>query len=95
MKWNWQHKDWPNFRYKKQEIEKLEADFLYASCLNFGVYQHLNSQDQENLTIELISDEALKTYHQIDIVSNGQQILWRHSSDEKIATKNSRNSCQF
>ncbi len=61
MKWNWQHKDWPNFRYKKQEIEKFEADFLYASGLNFGVYQHLNSQDQENLTIELISDEALKT----------------------------------
>lgn len=61
MKWNWQQKDWPNFSYKKQEIEKFEAEFQYASGLNFGAYQHLNSQDRENLNIELISDEALKT----------------------------------
>ena len=61
MRWNWQQKDWPNFHYKKQEIEKLEAEFLYVSGFSFGAYQHLNQQDQENLTIELISDEALKT----------------------------------
>lgn len=61
MKWNWQQKDWPNFRYKKQETEGFEAGFSYASGLSFGVYKHLNQQDQENLTIELISDEAFKT----------------------------------
>ncbi len=61
MKWNWEHKDWPKFRYKKEEIEKLETEFLYSSGLVFGVYKHLNKKNQESLTIDLISTEALKT----------------------------------
>lgn len=61
MKWNWQQKDWPKFTYKKDQLQKLEEEFLYYSGLVFGVYKHLNNQDQETLSIELISDEALKT----------------------------------
>ncbi len=61
MKWNWQQKDWPKFSYKKTDLENLEKDFTYASGLVFGVYKHLGDQDRETLTIELISDEALKT----------------------------------
>jgi Fic family protein len=61
MKWNWQQKDWPKFTYKKENLEKLENDFLYASGLMFGVYKHLKAQDQKNLIVEIISSEALKT----------------------------------
>ena len=61
MKWNWQHKNWPNFYFNQQKISQLEEEFLFNSGLNFGVYKHLNKQDQENLTIELIASEALKT----------------------------------
>ena len=61
MKWNWEHKDWPKFRYKKEEIEKLETSFSYSSGLVFGVYKHLDKKNQESLTVELISTEALKT----------------------------------
>ena len=61
MKWNWKHQGWPKFRYKKEEIGKLETDFLYSSGLLFGVYKHLNKTNQENLIIDLISTEALKT----------------------------------
>ncbi len=61
MKWNWQHKNWPNFQFKKEEISKLESEFTFNSGLVFGVYKHLDKQNQENLTIELIASEALKT----------------------------------
>lgn len=61
MKWNWQHKNWPNFRFNHKKISQLEEEFIFNSGLNFGVYKHLNKQDQENLTIELIASEALKT----------------------------------
>ena len=61
MKWNWQQKDWPKFTYKKTDLQRLEEEFLYSSGLVFGVYKHLNEQEQETLSIELISDEALKT----------------------------------
>lgn len=61
MKWNWEHKNWPKFSFKKDEIEKLEAEFTFNSGLVFGVYKHLGKQDQENLTIELIASEALNT----------------------------------
>jgi hypothetical protein len=61
MKWNWQQKDWPKFNYETSAIQKLEEDFRYGSGLIFGVYKHLNHQDQETLTIDLISNEALKT----------------------------------
>jgi len=61
MKWNWQQKNWPKFSYETNAIQKLEEDFQYGSGLIFGVYKHLNNQDQEALTIDLIFNEALKT----------------------------------
>jgi len=62
MKWNWQQQDWPKFRFKKDDtLDKLELEFIYKAGLNYGAYNHINSHDKENLTIELISEEALKT----------------------------------
>lgn len=61
MKWNWQQKDWPNFGYKQNQLQKLEEEFLYSSGLIFGAYKHLNSEERETLKIDLIAGEALKT----------------------------------
>jgi len=61
MKWNWQHKNWPQFSFNKDEITKLEVEFIFNCGLVFGVYKHLQEAEQENLKIELIASEALKT----------------------------------
>ena len=61
MTWNWQQPEWPNFSYDKRQLEDLEARFLYDSGLLFGVFKHLSEQAKSQLTIELISNEALKT----------------------------------
>jgi Fic family protein len=61
MTWNWQQPDWPNFSYDKFPIDDFEKQLLLGAGILFGACKHLNEQDKQQLTIELISNEALKT----------------------------------
>lgn len=61
MKWNWQQKDWPIFRYEEAEIAPLEKQFLLASGTLRGAFTHIPEHDKKQLTIELMSTEAIKT----------------------------------
>ncbi|HXC25343.1 MAG TPA: Fic family protein [Gemmatimonadaceae bacterium] len=61
MTWNWQHLDWPNFTWDEPRLRKAEEHFLLGSGRFAGTIKHLNGQDQEQLTIEAISTEALTT----------------------------------
>jgi Fic family protein len=61
MKWNWQQKDWPKFSYDSAKLQKLEARFLRHSGLMLGATQHINEGEKQQLIIDLICDEALKT----------------------------------
>lgn len=60
-KWNWQRDDWGNFIYDTSEIEKLEREFLQQSGFSFGVARHLSREDENDLIVELVSNEAIKT----------------------------------
>ncbi len=61
MRWNWQQKDWPHFKYDRNALEKYEHDFLYQSGLFLGAFKHINKDDELILRINMMSDEALKT----------------------------------
>lgn len=61
MRWNWQQPDWPRFTYEQSRLESLEARLLHESGLLFGAFKHLDSDDKTRLTVDLISNEALKT----------------------------------
>ena len=61
MPWNWEEPNWPNFTYDATALEPLEAEFLLRSGEFIGAFKHVSQGDRENLRIELISDEALKT----------------------------------
>lgn len=61
MKWNWQQPDWPKFTYNYSKLETLEKEFLYQSGILTGTIVHLNDLDKNQLKIDLISNEALKT----------------------------------
>lgn len=61
MKWNWQQEDWPNFKYDKGQLENLESCFLQETGILLGAFKHLNKEDKDALTINLMSNEALKT----------------------------------
>ncbi|MCZ7486127.1 Fic family protein [Rhizobium rhizogenes] len=61
MKWNWQNTDWPNFRYDTASLLPLEQKFLQSAGEVMGAVRHFNDDDSNQLRIELLSDEAVKT----------------------------------
>ena len=61
MTWNWQQDDWPNFIFDRDRMDPLELQFQQMAGTSFGALKHLNEDDKEQLTIELISEEAFKT----------------------------------
>jgi Fic family protein len=61
MKWNWQQKDWPVFTYNNSSLATLEKEFLYQSGILIGALVHLNDEEQNQLKIDIFSNEALKT----------------------------------
>jgi Fic family protein len=61
MTWNWQRADWPNFIYDKGLLDPLERDFLLRSGEVLGVFRHVDKDGRNQIRIELISEEALKT----------------------------------
>ncbi|CZT37506.1 Fic family protein [Rhizobium sp. 9140] len=61
MKWNWQNTDWPNFRYDTASLISLEQKFLQSAGEVIGAVRHFNDDDSNQLRIELLSDEAVKT----------------------------------
>lgn len=61
MDWNWQHKNWPNFIYSTAALEQFEQNFIHKAGVMHGSMKHISDDDKKTLTINLISDEALKT----------------------------------
>lgn len=61
MKWNWQKQTWPQFTFEKDAVAPFEAQFLQRSGVFWGALKYLPTEDKTNLTIDLISNEAMKT----------------------------------
>lgn len=59
--WNWQKKKWPNFSYNKDALTTLELRFSQNSGTVLGAFKHVNEKEKEQLIIEILSNEALKT----------------------------------
>lgn len=61
MTWNWQHKDWPDFRYDAAALSDYESAFLHKAGIIHGSLKHISGNDKESLRVQLISEEAYKT----------------------------------
>lgn len=61
MIWNWQQKDWPNWRYDPHALEELEQCFLFGAGRLAGAWNHLSNVDQDEVKLLVLSDEALKS----------------------------------
>lgn len=61
MKWNWQREDWPNWRFESNALQAMEQDFLLGSGRLAGAWLHLSSSHQDQLKVNLLSDEAMKS----------------------------------
>src|ERR1700690_530689 len=61
MIWNWQQPDWPNFSWDSRLLARAEEHFLRGGGVLIGTVRHLSPPDQEQLTVEAISTEAVTT----------------------------------
>ena len=61
MTWNWQKTDWPNFRWDRARLEAAEKQFLVSGGMIVGTVRHLGKEEQDQLTIETMSTEAVTT----------------------------------
>lgn len=59
--WNWQHSDWPRFRFDRSRLESLEARFLHQSGVFAGSVRHISRGDKDQITVDLIGEEAFHT----------------------------------
>jgi Fic family protein len=59
--WNWLHKKWPHFTYNKEVIEHLELDFSKNTGLVLGAIKHIEGVSKNDLLVEILSEEAIKT----------------------------------
>lgn len=61
MRYNWQQKDWTNFSYYKAAIEDLLAEYLDKTAFLKGKFSMLNESEKLEVSISLMTKEALKT----------------------------------
>lgn len=61
MTWNWQQPDWPHFSWDSSHLAPLEERFLLAAGTLGGTHRHLNSEDRDLFTVQVMSAEAVTT----------------------------------
>lgn len=59
--WNWQQKQWPNFHFEKEALIDLEYQFYENNGMVVGVLKHISDAKKDNLLIDVLSNEAMKT----------------------------------
>jgi len=61
MKWNWQHINWPRFEYDPAILRDFENKFAIESAKLIGVSDIVTKEQHQRFTIDLMSEEALKS----------------------------------
>jgi len=61
MMWNWEQTNWPEFIYHASALEALEKRFIAESSKLVGATSIITDEQQQRFTIDLMSEEALKS----------------------------------
>jgi Fic family protein len=61
MDWNWQHKDWPSFRWDAEVVAGFEAQFMQNTGIQIGAAKHLDDETRQLVLVDMLTGEALKT----------------------------------
>lgn len=59
--WNWLLKNWPQFTYDKETLVELEHIFMQNSGTVVGALKHVTNDSKDDLLVEILSNEAMKT----------------------------------
>lgn len=59
--WVWQDNNWPQFKFDNAALSALETQYLQNAGYLLGAYNHISASDQEQLKIDLVSEEAIES----------------------------------
>ena len=59
--WNWTLKKWANFTFDKKSLKELEYKFAQSNGTTLAVLKHITNNSKEDLLVEILSNEAIKT----------------------------------
>lgn len=59
--WNWLLKNWSHFSYNKDLMGELELQFSQNTGTVFGAIKHIEDFSKDDLLVEILSNEAIKT----------------------------------
>jgi Fic family protein len=86
--WNWEKNDWPNFQYTSSKLRPFEAEFLLQAGTFSGSVRHVDAEDKQLLTVELISEEAFNTANIEGEILNRQSLQSSIRRDFGLASDN-------
>ena len=97
MQYNWQQKDWPNFKYDLANLEALLYQFAVRQGHISGLLKALPEGIQQQSLIDMMVAEALKTFEiegeylsREDVLSSIRNNLGLNRIPEKIKDKRLR-----
>jgi Fic family protein len=61
MHWNWTQPDWPEFTWEPSRLAAAERLFLLEAGMVVGAFLHLPGEDQDRMTVEAMSTDAVTT----------------------------------
>ena len=61
MKWNWQHRDWPHFRCRAQELGQYEKLFWEKAGVSFGALKYFDAEQKTSLIVDMMEVEAFRS----------------------------------
>ena len=61
MAWIWELKNWHDFQYDSAILEEYERQYLHLSGALAGASLHISEYDRDDMIIDLMCNEALKT----------------------------------
>lgn len=59
MRWNWQQPEWPRFAWSAERLVLAERQFLHQAGVVVGATEHLEDEQRQRITVELMSQEAV------------------------------------
>lgn len=92
--YNWQKKDWPNFKYTLDSVEDMLLDFSEKTGRIAGILDSLSEETQQDVVVDIILAEAIKTSaiegefpNRQDVLSSIRKNLGLHTSPDYIKDK--------
>ena len=61
IKWIWQHKDYPHFKYDKTKLSILISEIDYQRGILDGMSKLFSQDDIRDIEIDTLTDEAINT----------------------------------